>query len=745
MGCRIALGVIALMVLSPCCLHAEQCEDYSTYFAWIGGEDLYGMDVRCSGGLLYVAYGASSETARGLRIYSLSEPRQPVLLGSVSTTGDSYGQPVSLEVSGSLAFLCSAGVFHVIDISNPSAPALVGTTTGFGSGRIAINGKYAYVANGGLVVVDVGDPAAPEVLGGVSVPGFTSDVEISGNIGCVSIYKEGPGPSLQVLDLSNPAQPVIVSSTPLPPAYGVAMDGDARAYVATGGWNLPVTLYAIDLANLASPQILSHVELSTGTQTIPHGVTYAGGRAYVCADTGLYVVDVSSPGRPVVTAHFDRGNQHIDEVAVSAGYAYAVPPLDVFELRSNTDAPIWDALPFSNLGGSLDVLEGRAYVSGGAAGIHVFNVSGPGSPQYMGAVTPPGIVAGDVAASNGLLVATDGAPGLRVFGVSPSWSPDWPPLEQVGFAILPNPVRSVALGDGYACVLDAQGGFYVVSMSYPMLPVLVGSAYVLGGNLMDVAIRGKWAYVASGSRGIDLFNLNDPHQPLHQGAIDTPGFASAVTVSGRYAYVADGPSGLQIMDLDGGWPTIVGSVATPEYYGQSGSSDVAVVGMTAYVSDGHAGVVVIDVSDPTAPRVVGLVDTPGYAGSVAADRKCVCVTSTGELLTLKPQCGSSTSVPPPVASSNVPRVTLLAPYPNPFNPQVRIPIEVSYPTSIRLSIYDVMGREIACLANAHLPAGRREVVWDGLDARGRRVASGSYLVRLESSGRVESLKLLLVK
>lgn len=71
-------------------------------------------------------------------------------------------------------------------------------------------------------------------------------------------------------------------------------------------------------------------------------------------------------------------------------------------------------------------------------------------------------------------------------------------------------------------------------------------------------------------------------------------------------------------------------------------------------------------------------------------------------------------------------------YPNPFNPRVTISFAVSAPTVGELAVFDVTGRKVRTLASGVFLAGEQDVVWDGVDARGRAVPSGVYLVRLDA-------------
>jgi predicted outer membrane repeat protein len=90
-------------------------------------------------------------------------------------------------------------------------------------------------------------------------------------------------------------------------------------------------------------------------------------------------------------------------------------------------------------------------------------------------------------------------------------------------------------------------------------------------------------------------------------------------------------------------------------------------------------------------------------------------------------------------------VGLHANYPNPFNPVTRIPFAIARAGAVRLAIYDLAGRMVTELVAGDLAAGPHTAVWTGTDARGKAVASGSYLCVLEMSDRTESRVMTLVR
>jgi flagellar hook assembly protein FlgD len=92
-----------------------------------------------------------------------------------------------------------------------------------------------------------------------------------------------------------------------------------------------------------------------------------------------------------------------------------------------------------------------------------------------------------------------------------------------------------------------------------------------------------------------------------------------------------------------------------------------------------------------------------------------------------------------------PQFTLTPNAPNPFNPMTTIRFEVDRPGLTTLRVYAVNGSLVRTLASGTLPAGGYRVTWDGRDERGRAVASGLYIYRLESGGRHLAAKMSLLR
>ena len=84
-----------------------------------------------------------------------------------------------------------------------------------------------------------------------------------------------------------------------------------------------------------------------------------------------------------------------------------------------------------------------------------------------------------------------------------------------------------------------------------------------------------------------------------------------------------------------------------------------------------------------------------------------------------------------VMAAPVPTETRLLPnYPNPFNPNTWITVELAQDSDMNVSVYDMLGRLVKTLASGAHKAGGHVFEWDGTDASGVALPSGIYFTRL---------------
>jgi methionine-rich copper-binding protein CopC len=79
-------------------------------------------------------------------------------------------------------------------------------------------------------------------------------------------------------------------------------------------------------------------------------------------------------------------------------------------------------------------------------------------------------------------------------------------------------------------------------------------------------------------------------------------------------------------------------------------------------------------------------------------------------------------------------------YPNPFNPSTHIAFSIPEETDVRISVYDLVGREVALLLDASLPRGAYVVVWNASDR-----PSGMYMCKMTTASFTQTRMMMLVK
>jgi hypothetical protein len=84
-------------------------------------------------------------------------------------------------------------------------------------------------------------------------------------------------------------------------------------------------------------------------------------------------------------------------------------------------------------------------------------------------------------------------------------------------------------------------------------------------------------------------------------------------------------------------------------------------------------------------------------------------------------------------------------YPNPFNPITQINFEIPARSHVTLTVFNILGQEVATLVDEELASNRYVVDWDGRSDGGNKVASGVYFYKLVADDFSETKKMLLLK
>ncbi|MHB8077760.1 MAG: FlgD immunoglobulin-like domain containing protein [Candidatus Krumholzibacteriia bacterium] len=190
-------------------------------------------DVRLSGGHAFIADGPA-----GLTVVDVRDAALPVVVGRQALLADA----VSLDLTGDLACLGLAwGHLAVVDVSDPAAPAPRGLFSE-GSSRIyqqvVAVGPLVWVAlqGAGLRSFDLSEPDHPAPLGAVELRGSGQSLAVSGHVGYLAGNVWLGESWVDVLDLSAPASPRLITRVDLPAGLEptAAAVGGGRLLIAGG-------------------------------------------------------------------------------------------------------------------------------------------------------------------------------------------------------------------------------------------------------------------------------------------------------------------------------------------------------------------------------------------------------------------------------------------------------------------------------------------------------------------------------
>ena len=84
-------------------------------------------------------------------------------------------------------------------------------------------------------------------------------------------------------------------------------------------------------------------------------------------------------------------------------------------------------------------------------------------------------------------------------------------------------------------------------------------------------------------------------------------------------------------------------------------------------------------------------------------------------------------------------------YPNPFNPVAHFDLIIPYGEFVKMTVFDILGREVTILKNGMMAPGQYKIAWHGIDNFGKSVSSGSYFLVMKYGEKTKVQKLVFLK
>lgn len=310
-------------------------------------EDILGRALQMAGRLAVTGnllVGVAENAGNNwVRVYDITDPASPKQAGEVALSVAVEGKPMwarvyDLAVDGATAYaIASTGraasdhwSAQAVDIGDPRHPKVVGTLP-IEAGNTVLgmtaHDGYVYVltktANGATALrsLDMRDPPHSAEIAVLPLGAARVDIEISGETLWLDSRAE-----LTAVDITDPAQPRVVGTAPLPSGCSqgeVATNGvqGAGAMVLIGGEDLCV----FDSANRAAPRLIRQVERAgymflVDLAAVGDRGFLAGAKAPDAGGSGLVVFDLTSPPGPQRYAYFN--DVEPGSLAVKGNYVF---------------------------------------------------------------------------------------------------------------------------------------------------------------------------------------------------------------------------------------------------------------------------------------------------------------------------------------------------------------------------------------------------------------------------------------
>ena len=425
----------------------------------------------------------------GITIVDISNPANPIAMGSCP-----MGYATDAALSGDYAYISDGHSLSIANISDPANPTLVGrwSNPNIWAGGVFVAGNYAYlVTDIGLGIFDISDPANPIQVGGLA-GGGSCEAFISGSYAYIAAFTNG----FQVVNISNPTNPVLAGTYPAPAAVIDAYIQGNYAYLATGQTGLKI----VDITDPANMPVVGSW-VSSDFFDRPNACFVSGNYAYLGTNGSLRIIDVSNPANPVAVGRHDFPDYTTD-VSVVGPYAYVGTYASyghgfyIMDISNPSNPIVVGTYDIPNAAWNLQIIDNYAYIA--CAWLYILDISDRTNPTFVGRYSP-----------------LDGG------------------------------IRGVCVYGEYA-YLAHSSRLEVVDISDRAHPVRIGYSLPAMGWPTTVEVRGNYVLLSEsrGSdfdrQGLQIFDVTEKNNPVLVDELETPGEAYTVIARGdNQIFLAD--------------------------------------------------------------------------------------------------------------------------------------------------------------------------------------------------------------
>lgn len=529
---------------------------------WINSVDTGGFIERI---VYWNGYVYASDTDEGfLEIIDVNPPASASVVNSIPMEN-----LMSVCASGNYLYAAAQDFFYIIDITSPETASIIQTVdpSPYANG-VAVKNGYAFAGEAGkFTVIDVDPPSSASVVKTITVPGSLYDIKIYGNYALCAAWQGG----VVIVDITDPANPVYYKQVST--SNYIDRLEISGGYAYTSGYNLEI----LDIEPISAASVVKVVYKVTSLEGLAYNSGYILGAD---RNFGLAMIDVEPP-ESAYLAYIKYTSSGAADIDTQGDYAFVACSngLQVFDITP-PESTTWITTVTDTGVGNVEATSGYVYISNGYT-IYIADSDPIGSINIINEIGTPNTLI-DMDYDNGYLYTALSTPGLSIFDVNPPETAGV--VKEVAAAGNP---QGIAYWNGYAYIANSYDMFDIydvnpvgsasrVKQIGPLqssfdVDVANGIAVVADGSYVrvidvdpadtayvvmsipvsyasSVEISGDYAFIGNQDQFVAV-DINPPESAsiLYEYPMD--GYIGRINVNGAYAYICDSSHGMRILKL----------------------------------------------------------------------------------------------------------------------------------------------------------------------------------------------------
>ena len=477
-------------------------------------------------------------------ILDVSEPANPSLITKIDNlTREITGMTVNDDILYVTAGGSGVFTYDISDIEEPDSLCQY-NTDGYASNIQVKNDGYAYVADSGVLILDVSDPENIEYVENYRSYVRCRDLDVAGDYAYALFSERG----LNVLDISDYDNVHTV---------GVLFDlgnprrislNDDLAYISSAWSGIKIAELNVD-----DPQLIGEYDTE-----IAHNISVSGDFVFVAdGSNGLLKLDVSDPDDIEEINHFNQTG-FIQSVFTTNNTAYMAQNLDGLYALNISDLGDVEEIGFLELDDPRDVfVRGElAFVTDYDDGLLLIDISDPEGMEIIESI--------DAHRPTDILVKDNYAfvwgRSLRIIDFS-----DLGEIESFTIDNLGGSLRGVFYDGHYAYLVVYNEGLVIFDLS-DIRNIRQMGRFNIPRNSGRVFVQGNIAYVVNRDDGLYVIDVRNKLNPHLLGRLFLDEDHTSIIVSGSYAIVSYESNGIAVVDIsDPENPELISEYKTSGY------------------------------------------------------------------------------------------------------------------------------------------------------------------------------------